>query len=275
MGGELTVWIPILLALVLTGVCAGVLAGLLGVGGGIVIVPVLYFLFQQFGMSEANAMLVATGTSLSTIIPTSISSINAHHRKGNVDWAILRRWAPLICLGVLAGSWLLTGFNGKYFVALFGVIALLVAVNMLFRASAPALFEDLPVAGVQRLLAAIIGFLSVMIGIGGGTLGVPTLTAFNVAAHRAVGTAAAFGLVIAVPGALSLLIAGDAPADAPVGTWGLVNLVGFAAIVPMTVLFAPVGATLGAKLDAGRLKKVFAIVLAITGLRMLLQAVGW
>lgn len=122
-------------------------------------------------------------------------------------------------------------------------------------------------------MASIIGFFSSMVGIGGGTLSVPMLTACNYPAHRAVGTAAAIGLLISLPGALTMLLLGQTPQDAPMGTFGLVNLVGFICIVPLTVLFAPVGAHIGSKLDSGKLKKVFAIVLCITGLRMLAQLV--
>lgn len=267
-------FVPVLLALVATGVFAGLLAGLLGVGGGIVIVPVLYFLFQKFGLSASSAMAIATGTSLSTIIPTSLSSIRAHHGKGNVDWQLLRHWAPFMLVGVLVGSYLVTIVDGHLFSALFGIVAVLVSANMLFRSKASALAQRLPSQPMQSLLAAIVGFFSVMIGIGGGTLGVPTLTSFNVSAHRAVGTAAAFGLVIAVPGAVMMLLNAATPVDAPVYTYGFINVLGFIAIVPLTVLFAPIGASLGAKLDAVMLKKVFAIVLGFTGVRMLLQVSG-
>ncbi len=267
-------FIPVLLALLATGVVAGLLAGLLGVGGGIVIVPVLYFLFQQFGVSPASAMAIATGTSLSTIIPTSISSIRAHYGKGNVDVDLLKRWAPFMLVGVCIGGYLVTTINGEFFSAMFGFIAVLVALNMLLRANAPALFKALPAFPGQAALAGFIGFFSVMIGIGGGTLGVPTLSSFNVAAHRAVGTAAAFGLVIALPGALVMCLTASTPADAPPLTFGFINIIGFVAIVPLTVFFAPIGANLGAKLDAVKLKKVFACVLAFTGVRMLLQVTG-
>ena len=120
-------------------------------------------------------------------------------------------------------------------------------------------------------MGAVIGLLSSMVGIGGGTLSVPLLTLYNYPAHKAVGTAAAIGLLISLPGALTMFVLGSPPADAPVGTFGLVNLVGFLCIVPLTVLFAPVGASIAVKLDAIQLKKVFAVALLITGLRMLGQ----
>ena len=259
------------MALITTGVFAGILAGLLGVGGGIVIVPVLFFLFQSFGVSPESAMLVATATSLATIVPTSISSIRSHHQKGNVDFFLLKRWAVFILIGVLVGSWLVTRVEGNILTLLFGVIAVLSALNMLFRTGKSALYQKLPGATGQTVMGASIGFFSAMVGIGGGTISVPLLTLYNYPAHKAIGTAAAIGLIISLPGALTMLILGSTPVDAPAGTFGLVNLFGFICIVPLTVLFAPVGASLAAKLDAVKLKKIFAFVLLFTGLRMLAQ----
>lgn len=259
------------LALVATGIFAGILAGLLGVGGGIVIVPVLFFLFQSFGVSPESAMLVATATSLATIVPTSISSIRSHHHKGNVDFELLKRWALFIFIGVLAGSWLVTRVEGTLLTLLFGVIATFSALNMLLRTNKPTLFQELPNSVGQSLMATSVGFFSAMVGIGGGTISVPLLSIYNYPTHKAVGTAAAIGLIISLPGALTMLAIGTTPVDAPVGTFGLVNVIAFACIVPLTVLFAPVGATLAAKLDAGKLKKIFAVVLLITGVRMLGQ----
>lgn len=262
---------PTIFALVATGVLAGILAGLLGVGGGIVIVPVLFFLFQSFGISPETAMLVATATSLATIVPTSISSIRSHHQKGNVDFNLLKRWAVFILLGVLAGSWLVTRVEGTILTLLFGVIAVLSALNMLFRTGKSAFYQKLPGTAGQTIMGTSIGFFSSMVGIGGGTISVPLLTLYNYPAHKAVGTAAAIGLIISLPGALTMLTLGTTPIDAPAGTFGLVNLASFICIVPLTVLFAPVGASLAAKLDAVKLKKIFAFVLLFTGLRMLAQ----
>ena len=216
-------------------------------------------------------MLVATATSLATIVPTSISSIRSHHKKGNVDFVLLKGWAGFILLGVLVGSWLVTRVDGTWLTVLFGVIATLSALNMLLRTGKSALYSRLPNTSGQSVMASLVGFFSSMVGIGGGTISVPLLTLYNYPAHKAVGTAAAIGLIISLPGALTMLALGSTPADAPVGTFGLVNFIGFVCIVPLTVLFAPLGATLAAKLDAVKLKKVFAVVLLITGLRMLAQ----
>ncbi|GEA07774.1 UPF0721 transmembrane protein [Alteromonas sp. KUL42] len=262
--------LTVILSLIGTGVFAGLLAGMLGVGGGIVIVPVLFFLFQALGVSPESAMVIATATSLATIVPTSVSSIRAHNKKGNVDFDLLKAWAVFILIGVLAGSYLVTQVNPTFLTLLFGIIATLSALNMLIGKK-DALFQGLPGRGGQSIMATCIGLFSSMVGIGGGTLTVPTLTFCNYPAHKAVGTAAAVGLIISLPAAITLLFAGATPTDAPFATYGYVNLLGFACIVPLTVLFAPIGATIASKLDAGLLKKIFAVVLIITGLRMLAQ----
>ncbi|WP_413284331.1 sulfite exporter TauE/SafE family protein [Vibrio sp. MA40-2] len=264
--------LPVILALLATGVVAGLLAGLLGVGGGIVIVPVLYYLFQSFEVSATSAMLIATATSLATIVPTSVSSIRAHHKNGNVDWQLLKWLAPFIVIGVIAGSLFATSVGGPWLTALFGIVATLSALNMLLRANAAPLAQSLPNKAGQGVIGSCIGCLSVMVGIGGGTLTVPTLSAFNYPTHRAVGTAAAVGLLIALPGVATMLLVGTTPSDAPFGNFGLVNWAGFVFIVPLTVFFSPIGASLGKKLDSVKLKKVFALVLIFTGLRMLLQS---
>jgi uncharacterized membrane protein YfcA len=269
---ELSQWLPIIVGLVFAGILAGTLAGLLGVGGGIINVPVLYFLFQHFGVDSSSAMVIATGTSLATIIPTSISSIRSHHKRGNIDWQLIKRWLLFIVAGVLLGSWLVTQLDGRYFTILFALIALFMAFNLYFRSNASALFSTLPPMPYQGLLGSIVGFFSVMVGIGGGTLGVSILTAYNYVMHRAVGTSAAFGLLISLPGAFVLLLFANTPVDAPSGTWGYINFLALLILIPLSVAFAPVGVWLGSKLDGNKLKKIFALLLLVTAIRMLIQA---
>ncbi|GAB6070619.1 sulfite exporter TauE/SafE family protein [Thiomicrorhabdus hydrogeniphila] len=265
-------YLPLLLSLMATGVLGGLLAGLLGVGGGIVIVPVLYFVFQSLGMDSIGAMSLATGTSLATIVPTSMSSIRSHHAKGNVDWNLIKSWWPWLLLGVILGGLLISVYKSALFILLFAMIAGFVAIRMLFAVKPKVL--ELPKKGIQRAVASVIGFLSVMIGIGGGTLGVPVLSKFNFVTHRAVGTAAVFGLIIALPGALMMLILGVSPENSPIGTYGAISLPSLLAIIPLTVLFAPVGVSLAQKLNPATLKKVFAVVLLITSIRMFTQVLG-
>ncbi len=265
---------PFLLALSVTGIFAGTLAGLLGVGGGIVLVPVLFFLFQKLGISPGTSMSVATGTSLATIIPTSLSSIRSQNARQNIDWQLVKHWLPFMILGVVTGAFLVTSIKGSLLSGFFGILAFIVALNMLLRASAPALKDRLPGMSAQRALSYIVGSLSVMAGIGGGTLGVPILSLFDVKAHRAIGNAAVFGFIIALPGTLVMWLGTDAPVDAPTGTYGLINIPGMLAIIPMTIVFAPVGVALGHKTDAVLLKKIFAVFLLLTGGRMISQLFG-
>lgn len=267
-------WLPIAAALICTGVLAGLLAGLLGVGGGIVIVPVLFFIFQFLGISAATAMSVATATSLSIIVPTSYSAVRSHWRRGNVLLPIIKFWTPFMVLGVVVGVVFATSVGGGAgAITVFGVVAILFGFDMLFRAHAKALFDQLPGKAVQAFVASLIGAICSIMGIGGGTLGVTFLTTFNTPAHRAVGTSAVFSLIIALPAAFLLLFA-STPADAPLGTVGRVNLFGFLLIVPLTVFMAPLGVRLGAKLNGARLKQVFAVFLLISGSRMLYQVIG-
>jgi uncharacterized membrane protein YfcA len=268
---DLTSGWPMAFALVFTGSLAGLLAGLFGIGGGLVIVPVLFFLLQGFDVSLDSAMAIATATSLATIVPTALSSTRAHYRKGNVDTEILRLWGPVILVAAILGSALASNLQGRTLTIVFGVLVMLVSANMIFRANSTARFSTLPNKILQSLMAAAVGSVSVMVGIGGATLGVPLLTAFNVKAHTAVGTAAAFGLLIALPGVLTLLALGNSPTNAPVGTWRLIHIPAFLMLIPLTVLFAPVGAKLGSRLNPVMLKRAFAVLLFFTGARMLIQ----
>lgn len=261
----------VILGLFAAGCLAGFLAGLLGVGGGIIIVPVLFFVFLKIGISPASAMPIAAATSLATMVFTSLSSIRSHHKRGNVDLALLKNIAPFVLFGAFAGSVMVTQINGLWLSGLFGCIAIIAAVNMILRAGAKPLANKLPGTLAKGVIGVNIGFFSVMIGIGGGTLTVPALTAFNYPVHKAVGTAAAIGLLIAFFGALSLLLLGKSPADAPPMTYGLVNVLACIFLIPLTVFFAPIGARVSSHLDAKLLKRIFAVTLIVTGVRMLAQ----
>ena len=255
--------------LVLTGVVAGILAGLLGVGGGIVIVPVLFWVFEALDFPGETAMTVAVATSLATIIPTSIASARAHRAKGNLDAALFARWAPFMFVGALLGGLLSFVLDGGDLRLVFGVIALLVAVNMAVPRTL-VLSTGLPRStAVEGAIAGTIGVLSALMGIGGGTLSVPTLSMFSFPTHRAVGTAAAFGLVIAVPAVVGFVASGWGSPLRPPFSAGYVNLVAAAIIFPATTLVAPWGARIAHALPADRLRLAFALFLGLTALRML------
>jgi len=256
------------LILLATGTVAGVLAGLLGVGGGIVIVPVLFNVFPLLGIDEAVRMHVAVGTSLATIIPTSIVSARAHHRRGSMDVGLLKSWGPAVFVGVLVGSYVGGAVGGPTLTLIFAVVALLVAINMAFRKEGMVIAESLPNGILRYAMGAFIGAFSVVMGIGGGTLSVPILTAFNYPIRRAVGTAAALGLIIGLPGAIGFILAGLDVPDRPPGSLGYANLIGFALIVPATMLMAPVGARIAHTINPSMLRKAFAVFLFLTACRM-------
>lgn len=263
--------ITMILALAATGVTAGILAGLLGVGGGIVIVPVLFHLLPYFGVADEVRMHVAVGTSLATIILTSISSARSHYKKGAIDTDLLKSWGIVIFLGVLGGTWMATIVNATILTGIFAVLALIVAANMAFRPADSHLAKTLPASPIKELLALFIGWFSAMMGIGGGTFTVPILTLFSYPIRKAVGTAAAIGLIISVPGTAGFLYSGLSVTGLPPGNIGYVNIIGFLAIVPMTIIFAPVGAHIAHSINTNWLKKAFAFFLFATSLRMFLS----
>jgi uncharacterized membrane protein YfcA len=266
--------IGLILTLAATGIIGGTLAGLLGVGGGIVIVPVLYNVLPFFGVDDDIRIHVAVGTSLATIIPTSISSARSHYRKGAIDMALLKSWGPVILLGVIGGTIAASYANAFVLTLVFAVLALLVAANMAFRPDSLHVASGLPKSPVKELIAFFIGWFSAMMGIGGGTFTVPVLTLFNYPIRKAVGTAAAIGLIISVPGTIGFLISGLDTENLPAGNIGYVNILGFAVIFPMAALFAPLGAKIAHTINAGLLKKTFAFFLLATSLRMFYSLFG-
>lgn len=254
--------------LLATGALAGVLAGLLGVGGGIVIVPVLYQGLTWLGIDADVRMHLTVGTSLLTIVATSLASARAHHRRGSLDAELLKTLAGGVLLGSLAGVMVGTRVTGEVLTAVFAVVALLVALNMALRPGNTEIAAELPRGWPRWSVGGVIGGFSVVMGIGGGTLSVPILTAFGVPIRRAVGTASAIGFLIAVPGALGFALSGWGTPDLPPLSVGYVNLIGFALITPMSVLCAPLGAKLAHSLPPNGVRLAFAVFLLATAVRM-------
>ncbi len=273
---SLTIWnmIPLIGGIMATGAVAGTLSGLLGVGGGIVIVPVLFWVFSLLGLAPELGMKVAVASSLLTVAATAYSSARAHYARGSVDMGLLRHWAPWMAVGALCGGILAGVASGRALLALFGTIALLVAWNMA-RPNTRILAPALPTRrGIQPAMAGSVGVVSAMMGVGSGTLGVPLLTAFSVPVHRAVGTAAALGLVIGLPASLAMIIAGLGVEGRPAASVGYVNLVAVALILPLSVACAPLGARIAHALEPVWIKRAFAVFLCLTSLRMLWSALG-
>lgn len=263
----------VLLALVMagTGLVSGLLAGLLGVGGGIVIVPVLFNLLPLLGIHPEIQMKLAVATSLATIIPTSIQSARKHHAKRAIDIKLLKSLAPSIMVGVLIGTAIAVVVRGPTLSAVFATIALLVALNLGFTGVDFRLRETFPTGWARQALGGFIGAVSAMMGIGGGTVGVPLMNMFGTPIRNAVATASVFGLIISVPATIGFIAAGWGHPLMPPWSLGYVSLIGFALIVPSSLLSTPWGVHLAHTIPPLMLKRAFALFLAITAVRMFWQ----
>ncbi|MDW4496644.1 sulfite exporter TauE/SafE family protein [Sulfitobacter sp. D35] len=272
---ETQLLLQMLALLLVIGGAAGVLAGLLGVGGGIVLVPAFFYAFQTLGFGGPQLMQICVATSLATIIVTSTRSVLSHNRKGAVDWDILRAWAIGIMIGAVIGMLVVAQLRTVVLQVIFGTLALIVGLYLGFGRSDWRLRERMPTGPARAILSPLVGFLSVLIGIGGGSLGVPLMTLHNVPIHRAVATAAGIGVLIAVPSVAGFLLAPIDPAYRPPFTLGSVNLVAFAVVISMTLMTTPLGARLAHAMDPTPLRRVFAVFLVLVALNMLRQALGW
>ena len=261
----------LVLAMLGTGVAAGVVAGLLGVGGGIVVVPVLEWVFELLGVPVDIRMHLAVGTSLAVIIPTSISSARAHHKRNSVDIIVAKRWSPFIILGAAVGILIASRVGGTVLTGVFGVVAFLMAVKMVLPLDDKTLATEIPRGAATAAIPTVIGTISTMMGIGGGSMTVPALTLMSEPIHRAIGTSALFGLVISIPGTLGFIYAGWGNDLLPPGSIGYVNLIGFALIAPTTVLAAPLGVRLAHALHRRHLSLLFGVFLLIISARMIWQ----
>ncbi|MGH8442036.1 MAG: sulfite exporter TauE/SafE family protein [Nevskiaceae bacterium] len=257
-----------LLIYAVTGVAAGLLAGLFGVGGGLIMVPALAFVLSWQGVGPAVVMHVAVATSLAVISATSVSSMLAHHRRQGVLWPVFLRFAPGLALGAIAGAFVAHALPGLVLQRIVGAGAVLVAIQMLLDRK-PAQGHGLP--GDAALLSAggVIGLLSALIGIGGGSLTVPFLTWRGVPIRQAVGTSAACGVPIAWAGAAGFVVAGWAAAGRPEFSLGYVALPAFAAIAVASVATAPLGARLAHRLPPRALRRAFAVLLVVIGVLLL------
>lgn len=258
-----------LLLYLLLGMFAGTVAGLLGVGGGLIIVPVLVFVFSEQSMSAAVIVHMAVGTSLASIVMTSISSVYAHHKHDAVIWPVFMQLAPGIVVGAFVGAAVADVLPAELLKNIFGVFELLVATQMLLAAK-PVAHRKLPGRVGMSLAGVLIGKVSAIIGIGGGTMTVPYLVWCNVPVHKAVATSSACGLPIAIAGAAGFIMLGWNETGLPTASSGYVYWPAWLGIVAASVLFAPLGARLAHTLPVNALKRMFALLLVFLGVRMLM-----
>lgn len=270
---DITLVITSVSILLVCGAIAGFLAGLLGVGGGIVFVPALYFVFMHaFHVSPDLAIMIATGTSLMCMIPTSITAAISQYKRGNTELLVIKKWAPFMILGVIAGTYISSTYGGQWLAAFFGCVMIINSINTLFRAKAKPLFASLPGTFGQGIIGFSIACFSVMLGVGGGTLTIPILNACSVEPHKSIGTSSAVSLFVCIPGAIMLVLTSQTPELAPMGTIGLVNVLGALCVIPLSVFFAPIGVRVGKNVSPVTLKRIFAVSLFIVSIRMLMSA---
>ncbi len=269
--GELAL---IAIALAVAGAITGVLAGVFGVGGGAVIVPVLYELFRILGVPEDVRMALCVGTSLAIIIPTSISSYKAHKARGTVDMNILRAWAAPVVIGTILGAlvarWAPPAVFKLVFVLVAGVNAVRLIGNLNWK-----LGDDLPKGPLMRAYGFVIGILSALMGIGGGQIANMLMTFHNRPIHQAVSTSAGLGLLIALPGAIGYMIAGWGKIGLPPLSIGYVSILGLVLFAPVSIFTAPWGVKLAHAMSKRSLEVAFGIFLAIVSLRFVVSLLGY
>jgi uncharacterized protein len=274
------VWLVV--ALLAAGAITGLLAGVFGVGGGAVAVPILYELFRILEVPDDIRMPLCVGTSLAIIIPTSIRSFNAHRAKGAVDMSILRVWAVPVVVGVVMGSIVARYAPADLFKTVFVIVAAISAVRLLFGKDTWRFGLDMPARPIMVAYGWLIGVLSALMGIGGGQLSNLFMTFYNRPIHQAVATSSGLGILISVPGALGYIFAGwphmaeypNVVAFQLPLALGYVSLVGLLLFIPTSTWMAPIGARLAHRLSKRRLEVAFGIFLLLVCARFAVSLVA-
>jgi uncharacterized protein len=262
--------LPLVAVLAVAGALIGFLAGLFGIGGGAISVPVFYEVFQTLGHTPEVAMPMAVGTSLAVIIPTSIQSSREHFKRGTVDMHLLRLWALPVLAGVMIGSTIARFAAPQVFQLVFAAVAAVNAVKLLLGGSGWRLRDSLPGKALLRAYGAGVGLISALMGIGGGAVSSLILTLHDVPIHRAVSTSAGVGVLIAIPGTLGYMAAGWSRADLPPDAIGFVSLATFALTIPTSLLTTRFGVALAHRLTRRQLELVFGLFLVVVCLRFVL-----
>lgn len=270
---ELATLLPTVAALIAIGAFAGVVGGLLGVGGGIVLVPAFFYAFGHLGYGGDQLMQICVATSMATIVITSLRSVSSHNKKGAVEWEVLKTWGPTLVIAAAIGTFVAGKVSSMTLQAVFGTLAGFAGLWMAFGRDNWRLGQTMPTQPVRSHLAGAVGFFSAMMGIGGGTFGVPLMTLYGMPIHRAVATASGFGVLIAVPSLLGFLFL--PVVDAPPYSVGAVNIPAFLVVIGTTLLTTPLGVHLAHAMNPKPLKRAFAVFLTLVALNMLRKVLGW
>jgi uncharacterized membrane protein YfcA len=254
-------------AVLVAGAVSGLLAGLFGIGGGTVLVPVLYQGLELIGVSEGVRMQVSVGTSIAIIVPTAIQSFLAHRKRGAVDTQLLKDWLIPLPVGVIAASILAATISGGALRAIFAVVAFAVAIRLLFNRESWRLGNDLPKNPWRALVGVVIGFLSTLMGIGGGVLNNTFMTLYGRPMHQAVATSSGVGVIISIPGIIGYIWAGWGAQGLPPLSTGFVNFPAVLILIPTSVLAAPYGVKLAHALSRRKLEIAFGCFLIFVAAR--------
>ena len=252
--------------LLLAGSLAGIMAGMLGIGGGIILVPPLVFVFDVMEVSEALIPHLAIGTSLTTIVATSLSSAKAHLKRGSFDKELLKYSIVPTTLGAGFGGLLAGSISGMVLVLIFGFMAFVVSVRMMIPSKTNNENHQEPNRFLIGNLTGLTGIISAMVGIGGGAMNVPLMNMMGIKIHQAVGTSASMGFMIALPGTIGFIVSGWEKPNLPEFSFGFVHWLAALCIGFMTVIFAPLGAAISHKLNTKKLKQVFGIFLLVVAM---------
>jgi uncharacterized membrane protein YfcA len=271
---DLSIALPLIGALIIAGLLIGFLAGLFGIGGGAISVPVFYELFALLGVADEVRMPLAVGTSLALIIPTSLNSARGHYLKGTVDIPLLKTWAVPVILGVLSGSAVARFADAAVFQIVFITVATINAAKLLLGGEGWRLRDALPGKMMLRVYGLLIGFLSSLMGIGGGAISNLLLTLHGISIHRAISTSAGVGVLIALPGTLGYVLAGWGKPGLPFDATGYVSWLTFALTFPTTLVATRLGVNLAHSLPKQTLEKLFGVFLLIVCARFIYALVS-
>ena len=254
-----------------SGAVAGLLAGLFGIGGGAIIVPVMYQFLGVLGIDEAVRMHISVGTSLGIILPTSLRSFQAHYRRGVVDMALLKSWLIPMPAGVIAATFVASMISGAQLRGIFAAIAVLIGLRLIFNRESWRLRGELPGGIIRAVCGALIGFFSTLMGVGGGVMATTFMTLYGRPMLQAVATAAGTGAMIAVPGVIGYAWAGWGEPGLPPFSIGYVNVIGIFLVIPITIYVAPIGVRIAHVLSKRQLEISFGIFMLLVALRFVLS----